>query len=280
MEKRHYALRLMYEGAAFRGFQRQPGLPTVQECLEEALARIGIHSALAYAARTDAGVHALAQVVTFTARTDLDPACLRRGVNAGTPPALVCLEATRASPVFHARASARSRTYVYLVGWPAPPELAPYAWSLPDARAFPDLGAPEVDLARARDALHRVVGEHDFGGLARPGEQTARRGVDPRATVRTIARADLVAASWAPLAAIVLEGHGFVRAMARNVVGAVVSAAVGAAPPERLSEILARPGERYRGVRAPGWGLTLAQVDYEQAPFAPASGAGEGASLR
>jgi tRNA pseudouridine38-40 synthase len=267
MVKRRYALRLMYEGGAFRGFQRQRGLPTVQECLEEALARAGVRASLQYAARTDAGVHALAQVVTFTARADLDPAALRAAVNAATPPGLICLEATRALPAFHARASARSRTYVYLVGWPAPSELAPYAWSLPDARAFPDLAAPGLDLATAREALRRVVGEHDFAGFARPGDQTARRREDPRATVRTVSRAHLVAATWAPLAAIVLEGHGFLRAMARNIVGATVSAAVGAWRPERVSEILAHPAERYRGVRAPGWGLTLVRVGYEQPPF-------------
>jgi tRNA pseudouridine38-40 synthase len=267
VEKRRYALHVLYDGGSFRGFQRQPGLPTVQQSLEEALAHAGVHATLEYAARTDAGVHAVAQVVTFAVREDLDPGDLRRTVNAATPPSLVCTHAARAPPRFHARASARARTYVYLFGWPPPPGLERYAWALPDRRAFPDVASPSVDLARAADALARVVGEHDFGGFARPGEHTARRGSDPRATVRTITRAEIVPATWAPFAAAVIEGHGFVRAMARHIVGAAVACAVGASRPDRISEILAHPAERYRGVRAPGWGLTLARVTYDTSPF-------------
>ncbi len=71
----------------------------------------------------------------------------------------------------------------------------------------------------------------------------------------------------APLAAVILEGRGFLRAMARNLVGTAVSAALGAVSPAHVSEILRNPGERYAGVRAPGWGLTLAGVDYPSPPF-------------
>jgi tRNA pseudouridine38-40 synthase len=266
VEKRRYALRLAYDGRAFRGFQRQPGTVTVQECLEEALAHIGIRAPLNVAARTDAGVHALGQVVTFAVREAWQPAELRAAVNAWTPPALLCLEAACVRPSVHARASALSRTYVYLVGAPAPPELTGYSWSLPDRRAFPEMDAPRLDVARARDALLRIVGEHDFGGFARPGAQTARREFDPGATVRRVLRAELLAAAEAPLTAFVLEGSGFLRAMVRNIVGATVSAAVGACEPARISEILAAPHRRYRGVRAPGWGLTLARVHYPE-PF-------------
>jgi tRNA pseudouridine38-40 synthase len=253
VERRRYALRLAYEGGAFRGFQRQPGLPTVQEALETALRAAGMRGPLAVAARTDAGVHALAQVVSFSARADLDPAGLRRAVNEATPSDLLCLDAFRVDPSFHARASARSRTYVYLVGAPAPEALARHAWSLPDPRAFPELAAPNIDADALRMALADAVGEHDFRGFARPGEQ--------RGTVRTILRAEVVSATWAPLHAIVLEGRGFLRAMVRNLVGTAVTCAVGRAAPGTVRDLLSA-GARYRGVRAPGWGLTLAAVDY------------------
>src|SRR5512137_2049811 len=121
-------MRIAYDGGAFRGFQRQPGLPTVEASLLRALEPLGLSPRLEVAARTDAGVHALAQVVSFAARADLDPSALRRAVNAGTPEELACLAAWRAAPGFHARSSALSRTYVYLVGAPAPPELAGRAW--------------------------------------------------------------------------------------------------------------------------------------------------------
>lgn len=253
MERRFYALRLCYDGGRFRGFQRQPGLPTVQAALEDALAAAGVRATLQVAARTDAGVHALAQVVSFSARAALEPTALRRKLNAALPDGLAVLDAARVPHGFHARGSALARTYVYLVGAPAPEALRAYAWSLPDVRAFPDLAAPALDADAMRAALRLAVGEHDFAGFARPGEQ--------RGTVRTLLRAELVTATWAPLHAIVLEGKGFLRAMVRNLVGTVVTVGVGRAPPDLLGELLAARG-RYRGVRAPGWGLTLARVTY------------------
>ena len=253
MERRRYALRLCYDGGRFRGFQRQPGLPTVEESLRAALARFGLNPHLEVAARTDAGVHALGQVVTFAARADIDPAELRRAVNGATPEGIACIDAWRAPPGFHARASARSRTYVYLVGLPPPPGLERYAWTLPDDRAFPGVRSDRLDVTAMGSALASAVGEHDFAGFARPGEQ--------RGTVRTLLRAEAAEASWAPLYALVLEGRGFLRAQVRNLVGTAVAIGLGLAPPSRIEELLLERG-RYRGVRAPGWGLTLAAVSY------------------
>jgi tRNA pseudouridine38-40 synthase len=255
VESRRYALRLAYDGACFRGFQRQPGLPTVQEALEGALRSLGLPrlGPLQAAARTDAGVHALDQVVSFSAASDLDPGALRRAINASTPDGLACLEVWRVARSFHARASALARTYVYLVGVPAPEELRPYAWSLPDERAFPGVDPRRLDPDLLRAALAPAVGEHDFRAFARPGEQ--------RATIRTVTRADVVSASFGPLHAVVIEGRGFLRAMVRNLVGTAVAAGLGLERPDVVRGLLAA-GARYRGVRAPGWGLTLARVRY------------------
>lgn len=253
MERRFYAIEIAYDGGSFRGFQRQPGLPTVQDALEGALSTLGVHAPLAVAARTDAGVHALRQVVSFAVRADLAPERLRRGLNAALPGGVIAVAAHRVSPSFHARNSALSRTYVYLVGVPAPEVVRPYAWSLPDARAFPaHLDAP-LDVERMRRALADAVGTHDFAGFARPGER--------RGTVRTVLEARVLTASWAPLHAIVLEGRGFLRAMVRNLVGTAVAAGLGVAPPGAVRELIAGRA-RYRGVRAPGWGLTLASIRY------------------
>jgi tRNA pseudouridine38-40 synthase len=255
MERRFYAMRLWYEGSRFRGFQRQAGLPTVQEALEDALRRAGVQAHLAAAARTDAGVHALSQVVSFAVRAHLDPAELRRAVNAALPEGVAVLDAWTEPRGFHARASALSRTYVYLVGAELPEDLRPYAWSLPDARAFPELAVQRPDSAAMRAALALAVGEHDFAGFARPGTT--------RSTTRRLLRAEVRPASWAPLHALLLEGTGFVRAMVRNLVGTAVAVGLGLAPPSRVAEILAARG-RYRGVRAPGQGLTLASVAYRE----------------
>jgi tRNA pseudouridine38-40 synthase len=256
VERRFYAVELAYEGGRFRGFQRQPGLPTVQAALEEALASLGIRARLAVAGRTDAGVHALGQVVSFSARAALDPETFRRELNASLPEGIAALAVHRTPGAFHARADALSRTYVYLVGAPAPECAAGYAWSLPDARAFPGLDAPRIDPAALRAAISEAAGTHDFRAFARPGEQ--------RGTVRTVERAQVLSADWAPLHAVVLEGRGFLRAMVRNLVGTAVAAAVGRAPADAVRTLLAA-GARYRGVRAPGWGLTLVRVRYPPA---------------
>jgi tRNA pseudouridine38-40 synthase len=252
VERRRYALRIAYDGGAFRGFQRQPGLPTVEQALLDALRPLGIDPRLEVAARTDAGVHALSQFVSFGARAALDPVRLREAVNAATPAALTCLDAWAAPPPFHARASAVSRTYVYLVGAPPPDGLEGRAWHLPDDRAFSGAAA-RLDAAAMAEALSGALGEHDFTGFARPGEQ--------RGTVRTVVRAGVEAASWAPLVAVTIEGRGFLRAQVRNLVGTAVEVGLGLAPPSRIADLIRARG-RYRGVRAPAWGLTLAKVSY------------------
>lgn len=265
MPKHRYAIRLAYEGGPFRGFQRQAALPTVQEALQGALRSCGIDASLAVAARTDAGVHALAQVVSFAADADVEPDALRSDLNRELPPGILCLEVRRVGRSFHARASARSRRYVYLVGTPPPAGLAPYAWTLPDPRAFPGLGHRPLDVAAMQEALTFAVGSHDFVGFARPGAQ--------RNTVRELLRAEVVASAAEPVVAIVLEGSGFLRAMVRNLVGTAVAVGLGLAPAKLVAELLLARS-RYRGVRAPGWGLTLAAVDYPEAMWPPAPPAG------
>ncbi len=247
-------MRIAYDGGAFRGFQRQPGLPTVEQVLLDALRPLGLSPRLEVAARTDAGVHAVDQVVSFGARAAVDPVVVREAVNRGSPEALLCLAAWETDPSFHARASATSRTYVYLVGAPPPDCLDGRAWRLPDERAFAGLDAPPaLDVAAMRDALGAAVGEHDFLGFARPGEQ--------RGTVRTVLRAEVTEAAWAPLVAVTIEGRGFLRAQVRNLVGTAVTVGVGRAAPSVVGQLLRARG-RYRGVRAPAWGLTLAKVAY------------------
>jgi tRNA pseudouridine38-40 synthase len=110
-------------------------------------------------------------------------------------------------------------------------------------------------------ALSHVVGEHDFAGFARPGEQ--------RGTVRTLLRAEVIASTESPFWAIVFEGRGFLRAMVRNLTGTAVAVGLGLTSRSRIREILEARG-RYRGVRAPGWGLTLAGVEYDQPVLAEA----------
>jgi len=215
---------------------------------------------MAAAARTDAGVHALDQVVSLSTSCDMEAAALRTRLNRALPAEILCLEVRPVPRAFHARASARSRKYVYLVGTPPPEGLAPYAWALPDPRAFPGVGPRELDVGAMNGALRQALGRHDFRGFARPGAQ--------RETIRELTRAEVLAAATEPVIALVLEGSGFLRAMVRNLVGTAVTIGLGLAPIEGMGVILRARG-RYRGVRAPAWGLTLAAVDYPQSPWAP-----------
>ena len=234
-------------------FSASRAFPPSRRRFSRPCAPLGLAPRLEVAARTDAGVHALAQVVSFAARADVDPEVLRATVNREAPPALTCLAAWRTGPSFHARASATSRTYVYAVGAPPPDGFDGRAWSLPDERAFPGVPARELDGQAMAAALAAAVGEHDFEGFARPGEQ--------RGTVRTLLRADVERAAWAPLWTLTLEGRGFLRAQVRNLVGTAVAVGLGLSPVTRVEEILQARG-RYRGVRAPAWGLTLTRVSY------------------
>ena len=110
VERRFYAVLVAYDGGRFRGFQRQPGLATVQGALDDALRAAGVHpSRLAVAARTDAGVHALGQVVSFSTRALLDPDALRRALNAALPEGIVARAVLAPRGAFHARAGAPTR---------------------------------------------------------------------------------------------------------------------------------------------------------------------------
>jgi tRNA pseudouridine38-40 synthase len=118
-----------------------------------------------------------------------------------------------------------------------------------------------LDVEAMRAALGDALGRHDFAPFARQGAQ--------RETVRVLTRAEVIAAETEPVVALVLEGTGFLRAMVRNLAGTVVAVGLGLAPTTTVADIL-RAGGRYRGVRAPGWGLTLAAVDYPESPWTPA----------
>ncbi len=158
MERLAYRLVLAYGGRPFAGWQRQPGRPTVQETLAATLVRLGVDAPLAAAARTDAGVSARRQVVTFRVRRQLETTALGRALNAALPRSVRVLELSPAPRSFHARASAVRKEYRYRVRIGLPP--ASGAWSLPDPRSLPCLpAAPRLGAARA--FLEAQLGRRD-----------------------------------------------------------------------------------------------------------------------
>ena len=244
-----------YEGTGFAGWQTQPGERTVQGVLEEGLAVIAQRPVRIHGAgRTDAGVHALAQVFSCQwPRADLEVDRVRRSLSRMLGPAIRVEAIERVDEAFHARKSAVSKRYAYTlhVGREPDPFACRYAWTVP----------PGVDLEKAAEQLRRIEGTHDFAGF-----QGSKSSVTD--TARTIHSARLLEGGVigprdaGGLYRIELHGDGFLYKMARNVVGAVVDIARGRLPASALDERLAAPAP-YLGHTAPAHGLTLLAVLYE-----------------
>ena len=242
-------LTLAYDGTDFAGWQVQPEAPTVQGLVRDACARIlGEPVKVTGASRTDAGVHALGQIASFTTRSALEPDRLARGLNALLPAAVRVLDAREAPAGFDARRSALGKRYLYLIdgGRVAHPLLRRVAWHPRYA----------LDLVAMRDALAGLRGKHDFSAFcASPG-----RGRTPTCTVRSarlVSRGDRIA--------ILLSADSFLHHMVRNIVGSLVEVGRGARPASWLSELLAGRDRTRSGPTAPPQGLVLLRVLYERA---------------
>lgn len=238
---------LEYDGTDFCGFQRQRNALTVQEVVEQALQRLtGTATRVTGAGRTDAGVHAYAQVVNFRSEARIPTERWAAALNSVLPQAIAASEAREVPEEFHARKCARSKTYLYrVVNRPRRSPLhARYAHHYP---------AP-LDVQAMREAMSALLGKHDFSAFAR------REQGDRRSPVRTVLRAEC----WreAEVINLLLQADGFLHKMARSIVGTVLAVGSGARSPQQVAELL-RTGERpCVGASAPPQALFLAQVEY------------------
>jgi tRNA pseudouridine38-40 synthase len=251
------AIGVAYDGRPFAGWQSQPSGNTVQDRLEAALAAIGgAPVRLAAAGRTDAGVHASAQVAHFDTDALRPESAWVRGTNAHLPAAIAVQWACEIAPEFHARYSATARTYRYvLYNHPVRPSVLAglVGWfHLP------------LDAEAMRAGARHLVGEHDFSAF-RSAECQARTPVRTLERVAVERHGDYVVFE--------LVANAFLHHMVRNVVGALVYVGKGAHPAEWLRELLAG---RNRDRAAPTFGpegLYLTEVRYpgrwQLPPFAP-----------
>ena len=251
----HYQLRLAYDGTGFVGLQRQSQGRTVQGVLEDALQALGwTGPGVRYAGRTDSGVHALGQVVTFHLDWAHDAAALVRALNARLPADVVVRQARVVAPDFHPRYDALARRYVYRL-YCAPrrnPFRDRYAW-----RVWP---CPQAGLLHA--AAQALPGRRDFAALGTP--PAGERGT----TVRTVLRA-----AWYPLAddewAFDVAADAFLYRMVRRMVAAQVTIAQGRRSLDAWRQALQQPPTAAWAVLAPPQGLYLAAVYYHaEAPVA------------
>jgi tRNA pseudouridine38-40 synthase len=264
---RNLKLTLAYDGSAFHGWQVQPGKPTIQGTLAEVIQGLTGEKLLPQGSgRTDAGVHALAQIATFQTASSIPAANLRTVLNGRLPAAIRVLAVDEMPEGFHARHSARAKTYHYRIwrGDVVPPFLARYVTHHP----YP------LDEAAMQQAASLVAGEHDFTSFA---------AVDPSRALR-LAEASGAAAPGLPITGApvtnirtihqsrferhaeellyIVRGSGFLHHMVRNLVGTFLLAGKGSIAPAAIPAILEACDRRAAGPTAPAEGLYLVEVEY------------------
>jgi tRNA pseudouridine38-40 synthase len=245
-QNRNLKITLAYDGTRFVGWQRQASGDSVQGLLEEALATLEGSAVTAHGAgRTDAGVHALAQVASARVTFGHDTATVLRAMNALLPPDIRVTAVEEAPEDFHARFCARSKHYRY--------QIANVAIARPFTRAFAWHVPEPLDRAAMRQAAALVVGTHDFAAFQSTG-------TDVQTTVRTITRSELV--EEGELLVYEVEGDGFLRHMVRAIVGTLVEIGRGRRPATQVEELLAGGSRAQAGATAPAHGLALARVEY------------------
>ena len=237
---------IAYDGTRFVGWQRQAEGESIQGLLEDALAKfeggpVTVHGA----GRTDAGVHALAQTASAQMTCHHDVATLTRALNAHLPEDVRVGAVEEAAPDFHARFSARGKTYRYQIrNTPiADPFNRAYVWHIPE----------KLDVDAMSAAAAAVVGTHDFAAFQSAGSDTI-------GTVRTVSRSEIGDA--AGLLTYEIAGDGFLRHMVRALVGTLVDIGRGWRPSTSMASLLRGATRADAGPTAPPQGLFLVRVDY------------------
>ncbi len=246
------ALGLQYDGASWHGWQTQPDGHTVQDRLEEALRKFArADIATTCAGRTDAGVHAIEQVVHFDTAVEREAFSWVRGVNAFLPPSIAVRWACEVAPdeqgeQFHARFAAASRTYHYLLhnhATPSPLLAGRAGWVF-----------RPLDAAAMQEAAGHLLGTHDFSAF-RAAECQAK------SPVRTMQALDIVRRG--ELITFTLTANAFLHHMVRNIVGSLIAVGSGKQAPGWIAEMLdGRDRSRVAPTFMPD-GLYLAKIDYD-----------------
>jgi tRNA pseudouridine38-40 synthase len=258
---KNWKLILTYDGTAYHGWQVQPGLPTIQGELQKAIDRVLGEAPLPQGSgRTDAGVHALGQVASFSLAAPIPPENLMRALNRTLPAAIRVLQAEAVPETFHARYSSIGKTYEYRIfrGTLCSPFVAPYVhhcrWKL--------------DLTAMHEAAEAVVGEHDFTSLAASDADLAKRDEEDSESEAPSAIRNVFSSEWSELPGDLLvyrvRGNGFLHHMVRNLVGTTLEIGRGQFPASSMAAILEARARSAAGPTAPARGLFLDSVEYPE----------------
>ncbi|RMG42816.1 MAG: tRNA pseudouridine(38-40) synthase TruA [Candidatus Dadabacteria bacterium] len=236
-----------YNGAGFHGWQKQPGLRTIEAELEKAISTVLRKpvSPIYAAGRTDAGVHARGQVVNFYFDGELDLERLSRGVSSIMRPELTVISAEFVPQDFHARKSAVSKHYCYTIYNRQNPPVLDYGkvWFVSD----------KLDLEKMKQEAEKLVGEHDFTSFRASG-------CGAHSPIKTVYRSEIL--QDGPYLYYKVSGSGFLKQMVRNIVGTLVAFGRGNNKLSTIEEIINARDRKLAGVTAPAYGLILERVDY------------------
>ena len=246
---RRIRIDVSYDGTDFHGWQVQPGLPTIQQELEQVLRRLeGGPVAVAGSGRTDSGVHALAQVAAFSLRNPIPCGNLRRAMNRYLPPSIRVLDACEAPETFHPRFDAVAKTYEYRIY--RRELLDPFQFRYVHHHPYP------LDEDAMRLSASALEGEYDFSAFAASDERDALQ----KSKVRRIFCSQLERTP--DLLTYRVRGSGFLKHMVRNLAGFLIETGKGNASVQTLQRLL-KPGHSEKGgATLPAKGLFLISVEY------------------
>lgn len=244
---KNFKITIEYDGSGYHGWQRQKNDRSIQEEIEKAILVVtGRQVSLTGSGRTDAGVHAYAQVANFKCETHLDGPALSGGLNSLTDNDIVILDCREIEDSFHARYDAKSKAYVYKILNRSNPAAIgrQYAWHIRKLLNRESMCAAMVHL----------IGSHDFKAFEGAGSPRSH-------TTRRVFRADLIEENNDCLA-FEIEADGFLRFMVRNIVGTLVDVGLDKISAEEFTFILNSRDRSLAGATAPAHGLFLKYVTY------------------
>jgi len=245
--KNNYMIILRYDGSRYDGWQKQGNTSnTIQARIESVLEKMtGEPVEIAGSGRTDAGVHAYAQVANFHIWENLDPGEIKRYLNEYLPQDIRVMSAEKAAPRFHSRLNAVSKKYVYVI------DNAAVADPFRRKYAFHHPGRLDIEVMRAAAAY--MTGEHDFRSFCSNKKMK-------KSTVRTIY--GITIERKGEEIHIVVDGDGFLYNMVRIIAGTLIEAGEGTRQPAEISDILEHRDRAFAGPMAPPQGLFLMEVKY------------------
>lgn len=253
-ERQSYRAVVAYDGTDYAGFQRQGGdTATIQGALESAIERVtGQRVTVKGAGRTDAGVHAIGQVIGFESAWRHSPDDLWRALNVNLPETIALQSLTRAEKNFHPRFDARSRAYEYSMYFsPArQPLLNKYTWHIPAYRS--------LEIERMQQAAASLIGTHDFATFGQPPQGET--------TIRVVMRSEFSTVTGVLPATLMIrysiEANAFLYRMVRRIVGALIRVGNGDLTVDQFAAAFRAADGRWPNPTAPAHGLCLVKVTY------------------